>query len=135
MKYSKHCINAFFHEPLEKSATLKLLRSTRPLVLYEFRRYARIPVATEVAVVTADSSRIVVTSQEISAGGMSLKGTASLEPGQPVEVSFALLTLPRITLRGQVTWKKANKTLGMRFDATDERRRRLKDWIAAYLDS
>ena len=50
LKYSKHCINAFFHEPLEKSATLKLLRSTRPLVLHEFRRYARIPVVGEVSV-------------------------------------------------------------------------------------
>src|SRR3981189_3840839 len=64
LRYSKHCINAFFHEPLERSATLKLMRSTRPLVLHEFRRYVRIPVMTEVAVVAADSSRLVVTSQE-----------------------------------------------------------------------
>ena len=35
LRYSKHCINAFFHEPLERSATLKLMRSTRPLVLHE----------------------------------------------------------------------------------------------------
>lgn len=135
LRYSKHCINAFFHEPLERSATLKLMRSTRPLVLHEFRRYARIPVMTEVAVVAADSSRVVVTSQEISAGGMSLKGTATLEPGQLVEVSFSLLTLPRIWLRAHVSWKKPNKTAGLRFDSTDERRQRLKEWIIAYLES
>ncbi len=85
MRYSKHCINAMFHEPLERSATLKLMRSTRPLVLHEFRRYARIPVMTDVTVVAADSSRFLVTSQEISAGGMSMRGTAKLEPGQLVE--------------------------------------------------
>jgi hypothetical protein len=135
LRYSKHCINAFFHEPLERSATLKLMRSTRPLVLHEFRRYVRIPVMTEVAVVAADSSRLVVTSQEISAGGMSLKGTATLEPGQLVEVSFSLLTLPRIWLRAHVHWKKPNKSVGLRFDSTDDRRRRLKDWIVAYLES
>jgi hypothetical protein len=135
MRYSKHCINAIFHEPLERSATLKLMRSTRPLVLHEFRRYVRIPVMTEVSVVAADSSRVVVTSQEISAGGMSLKGTATLEPGQLVEVSFSLLTLPRIWLRGHVAWKKPDKSVGLRFDANDERRRRLKDWIVAYLES
>jgi hypothetical protein len=135
LRYSKHCINAIFHEPLERSATLKLMRSTRPLVLHEFRRYVRIPVMTEVAVVAADSSRLVVTSQEISAGGMSLKGSANLEPGQLVEVSFSLLTLPRIWLRGHVTWKKPNKSVGLRFDTSDERRRRLKDWIVAYLES
>jgi hypothetical protein len=135
MRYSKHCINAIFHEPLERSATLKLMRSTRPLVLHEFRRYARIPVMTEVSVLAADNSRVTVTSQEISAGGMSLKGTATLEPGQLVEVSFSLLTLPRIWVRGHVTWKKPNKSVGLRFDTTDERRRRLKDWIVAYLES
>src|SRR5882672_5847097 len=135
LRYSKHCINAMFHEPLERSATLKLMRSTRPLVLHEFRRYVRIPVMTDVTVVAADSSRFLVTSQEISAGGMSMKGIAKLEPGQLVEVSFSVLTLPHIRLRGYVSWKKPNKGVGIRFDANDERRQRLKEWIVAYLES
>jgi len=135
LRYSKFCINAVFHEPLERSAILKLIRATRPLILHEFRRYVRVPVMTSVAVVAADGSRLSVTSQDISTGGMSLKGTAHLEPGQLVEVSFALLTLPRIHLRGYVTWKKPNKTIGVRFDAADERRRRLKDWIGGYLEA
>jgi hypothetical protein len=135
MRYSKHCINAMFHEPLERSATLKLMRSTRPLVLHEFRRYARIPVMTDVTVVAADSSRFLVTSQEISAGGMSMKGTAKLEPGQLVEVSFSVLTLPHIRLRGYISWKKPDKSVGIRFDAKDERRQRLKEWIVSYLES
>ena len=135
MRYSKYCINAIFLEPLERSAVSKLIRSTRPLVLHEFRRYVRVPVMTAVSVVAADGSRLSVTSQDISTGGMSLKGTSHLEPGQMVEVSFALLTLPRIHVRGYVTWKKPNKTLGVRFDAADERRRRLKDWIGGYLEA
>jgi hypothetical protein len=135
LRYSKYCINAIFHEPLERSAVLKLVRSTRPLVLHEFRRYVRVPVMTSVSVVAADGSRLSVTSQDISTGGMSLKGTAHLEPGQLVEVSFALLTLPRVHVRGYVTWKKPNKTVGLRFDASDERRRRLKDWIGGYLEA
>jgi hypothetical protein len=135
LRYSKYCINAVFHEPLERSAALKLVRSTRALVLHEFRRYVRIPVMTEVSVVAADGARMVVTSQEISSGGMSLKGTAQLDQGQLVEVSFALLTLPRIWVRGYVTWKKPNKSVGIRFDNSDGRRQRLKEWIAAYLES
>ncbi len=135
LRYSKYCINAVFHEPLERSAALKLVRSTRPLVLHEFRRYVRIPVMTEVTVVVSDSNRLTVTSMEISSGGMSLKGTHTLEPGNLVEVSFSLLTLPRIWMRGYVTWKKPNKTIGIRFDATDDRRQRLKEWIVAYLES
>jgi hypothetical protein len=127
------CINAVFHEPLERSAAMKLVRSTRMLVLHEFRRYVRIPVMTEVGVVMADGDRITTTSQEISSGGMSLKGNHVPEQGSLVEVSFSLLTLPRVWVRGYVTWK-SNKTFGIRFDPTDERRQRLKEWIEAYLE-
>lgn len=134
LRYSKYCINAVFQEPLERAAALKLVRSTRMLVLHEFRRYVRIPVMTEVSLVTNDGGRFAVTSLEISSGGMSLKGTSALEPGQLVEVSFALLTLPRIWLRGNITWKRPNKSFGIRFDASDERRQRLKEWIDGYLE-
>jgi hypothetical protein len=135
MRYSKLCLNAVFHEPLERSAAMKLVRSTRMLVLHEFRRYVRIPVMTEVGIVLADGGRMTATSQEISSGGMSLKGNHVPEQGSLVEVSFSLLTLPRVWVRGNVTWKKPNKSFGIRFDSTDERRQRLKEWIVAYLEA
>jgi hypothetical protein len=134
MRYSKLCINAVFQEPLERSAAMKLVRSTQMLVLHEFRRYVRIPVMTEVGIVTTDGGRITATSQEISSGGMSLKGKHVPEQGTQVEVSFSLLTLPRVWVRGEVTWKKSNQSFGVRFDSSDERRRRLKEWIIAYLE-
>jgi len=135
MRYSKLCLNAVFHEPLERSAAMKLVRSTRMLVLHEFRRYVRIPVMTEVGIVMTDGARITATSQEISSGGMSLKGTHVPEQGSQVEVSFSLLTLPRVWVRGQVSWKNPNKSFGIRFDSTDERRQRLREWIVAYLEA
>jgi hypothetical protein len=135
LRYSKLCINAVFHEPLERSAALKLVRSSRNLILHEFRRYVRIPVMTEVRLATGDGGRVTATSQEISTGGMSLKGNHPPEPGSMVEVSFSLLTLPRVCVRGNVAWKKTNKTFGVRFDSSDERRQRLKEWLVAYLEA
>jgi hypothetical protein len=135
MRYSKLCINAIFHEPLERSAAIKLVRSTQNLVLHEFRRYVRIPVMTEVGLVLADGGRFTATSQEISSGGMSLRGNHVPEQGNQVEVSFSLLTLPRVWVRGTVTWKKPNKSFGIRFDNTDERRQKVKEWIVANLES
>jgi hypothetical protein len=134
MRYSKLCLNAVFHEPLERSAAMKLVRSTRMLVLHEFRRYVRVPVMTEVGIALPDGGRMTATSQEISSGGMSLKSNHAPELESLVEVSFSLLTLPRVWVRGNVTWKKPNKTFGIRFDPSDERRRRLKDWIVGYLE-
>ena len=134
LQYSKYCLNAVFQEPLERAAALKLVRATKMLVQHEFRRYVRIPVMTEVTV-SSPNGRILATSQEISAGGMSLKSTHPPEPGAMVEVSFSLLTLPRVWVQGIVSWKKPGKGFGVRFDVHDDRRLRLKEWIAAYLES
>jgi PilZ domain len=134
MRYSKYGINAIFQEPVERSTALKLVRATQMLVLHEFRRYVRIPVMTEVAVHISDSKKITGTSIEISSGGMSIKTADEIAAAQSVEVSFALLTLPRIWIKGNVTWRKPKHSFGIRFDAADQRRRRLKEWIDAYLE-
>lgn len=135
MKLSKYGLNAIFHEPLERQAALKLVKATQLLVLHEFRRYVRIPVITEVAVV-AGQRHFTSNSVELSSGGMSLKTPEELGCGTAVEVSFALLTLPRIWVRGTVSWAKpASKTIGIRFDPTDERRFRIKEWVESFLES
>ena len=134
MKFSKYGVNAVFHEPLERQAALKLVRATQMLVLHEFRRYIRIPIITEIAIVS-DNRRFTATSKEISTGGMSVKSPEEVSIGMDIEVSFALLTLPRIWVRAQVSWRKPDKTFGVRFDVKDERRMRIKEWIEAYLEN
>jgi PilZ domain-containing protein len=135
MRYSKYGINAIFQEPLERPTVLKLVRATQMLVLHELRRYVRIPVITEIAVVMSDGRRITATSIEVSSGGMSLRSAEDLSTGQTAEISFALLTLPRIWVRGAVTWRNVNgKAFGFRFDAQDERRFKIKGWIDSYLE-
>jgi hypothetical protein len=134
MRYSKYGINAIFQEPVERSAALKLVRATNMLVLHEFRRYVRIPVMTEIQVQATEGKKFTATSMEVSSGGMSIKSAEEVRSGQGVEVSFALLTLPRIWIRANVTWRKPKHSFGIRFDTTDERRRKLKEWIDAYLE-
>jgi Tfp pilus assembly protein PilZ len=122
-----------FSEPLERPAALKLIRATRMLVLHEFRRYVRIPVITEVSIV-ADGRRLSASSIEMSSGGMSIKSAEDFSIGSNVEVSFSLMTLPRVNVRGVVSWKKP-QSLGVRFDAGDERRQKVKTWIDSYLEN
>jgi D-arabinose 1-dehydrogenase-like Zn-dependent alcohol dehydrogenase len=135
IKYSRFGVNAVFTEPLERQTALKLVKATHSLVLHEFRRYVRVPVATEVAVTTSEGRRFAAMSQDISSGGLSLKGEV-VAPGTALEISFALLTLPRIWVRGSVTWaKKDEQEIGIKFDPQDERRTKIKEWIDAYLGS
>ena len=116
---------------------MKLMRSTQMLVLHEFRRYARVPVITQVSVIAGSNHRqFEASSVEVSSGGMSLKCAQEVAPGLPVEVSFALLTLPRVWVRGNVTWTKAaDKSFGVRFDHGDGRRLKVKEWVESYLES
>ena len=136
LKYSKYGINAVFNEPLERPSVLKLVRATQMLVLHELRRYVRIPVITEINIAANDGRRITATSIEISSGGMSMRSAQDVAAGQGVEISFSLLTLPRAQVRGTVTWKNpVGKAFGVRFDASDERRQKIKEWIEAYLEN
>jgi PilZ domain. len=133
MRYSKYGINAMFNEPLERPAALKLVRATRMLVLHEFRRYVRIPVMTEVSIF-GDGRRVVASSIELSSGGMSVKSSEDLSSGTNVEISFALMTLPRVIVKGFVSWRKP-KSFGVRFDPSDDRRLKVKSWIDSYLEN
>jgi len=133
MRYSKYGINAMFQEPLERPAALKLVRATHMLVLHEFRRYVRIPVMTEVSVV-GEGHRFTGSSLEMSSGGMSVKSPEDVSVGTSLEVSFSLLTLPRVNVRGVVSWRKP-KSFGVRFDAADDRRQKVKVWIDSYLEN
>jgi hypothetical protein len=134
MRYSKYGINAMFQEPLERPAALKLVRATHMLVLHEFRRYARVPIMTEVTVVSHDGHRLSASSIDLSSGGMSLKSAEDMPSGTNVEVSFSLLTLPRVNVRAVVTWRKV-KSFGLRFEPADDRRQKIKEWIDGYLES
>lgn len=133
MRYSKYGINAIFNEPLERPAALKLVRSTRMLVLHEFRRYVRVPVMTEVSLV-GDGRRVSASSIEMSSGGMSVQSTEDFSIGTNLEVSFSLMTLPRVNVRGVVSWQKP-KSFGVRFDPNDDRRQKVKVWIDSYLEN
>lgn len=137
MRFSKYGINAVFREPLERPAAMKLVRATQMLVLHELRRYVRIPVITEINVaVTGDGRRIAATSLEVSSGGMSMRSAEDVGIGQLVEISFALLTLPRVWVRGAVSWRNpAGKAFGIRFDNQDDRRLKVKEWIDACLEN
>lgn len=130
---SKYGINSVFTEPVERASALKIVRATHLLVVHEFRRYVRIPVMTEVAII-GNGKRLTATSIEMSTGGMSVKSVEDFPSGSSVEVSFALMTLPRVHVRGVVSWNKP-KSLGVRFDPNDDRRLKVKTWIDSYLEN
>ena len=135
LRFSKLGINAVINEPVERPTALKVVRSTHLLVVHELRRYVRLPVVTEVKVLCGQSI-FVANSVEISAGGMSMKTEVRLPKEQPVEVTFSLPPDGKVvTSRASVCWKRDQvDMIGVRFDATDDRRLEVKRWIDSYLE-
>jgi Tfp pilus assembly protein PilZ len=65
---------------------------------------------------------------------MSVKTSEDFSIGVNVDISFALMTLPRVNLKGIVSWRKP-KSIGVRFSAGDEQRLKVKTWIDSYLEN
>lgn len=134
LRHSTYGINAIFDEPLERSSVLKVVRATHLLVIHELRRYVRLPVVGE-ATVEAGARSTAVMTMEISAGGMSVKSGAPLPSDDIVRLTVTLPDLPRTTVKARVCWARpGDQMYGLRFEATDPGRIKIRNWIDQYLE-
>jgi hypothetical protein len=134
-KFSRHGVNAVINHPLERTAAIKIVRATHLLVLHEYRRYARIPVITEVGI-THNGAKVTGTSVEVSGGGMSLTTPRKLKIADTIEVTLNLPQAKPISVRAVVSWidEGPESQIGIRFESDDERRREVKKWVEEYLE-
>ncbi len=134
LHYSKYGVNSVLDDPVERQAALRVVRATHLLVVHELRRYVRIPIIIEI-VLNTDTRRLAAQTQEISGGGMSVRAHAKLHVGQAVEVAFDLPNRPGLKIATTVCWiRDADGLAGLRFNADDQRRLPVKDWIEEYLE-
>jgi PilZ domain len=133
MRYSSFCINAIFRAPLERSAALKVVRSTYLLALHEYRRYVRIPLAVEV-LLNADGRRVTALSEEISSGGMSLRVPELMHGKIKAQAKFVLPEALDININATICWRReTDSMLGIRFDSEDNARQLVRRWIDEFL--
>ena len=131
---AKFGINTLMSEPVSRQSALKVVRATRLLVLHEFRRYARIPVITEVELKSRFATHRC-SSIELSGGGMSARTGSKLACGEAVESSFRLPGHEKhLACNATICWTRPEMGLiGVRFDSSDPRRHLIKEWIEEFL--
>jgi len=141
LRFSKFGLNVVLPRALERQTVLRAVRSSHLLVVHELRRYVRVPVVVEVQVDPERGSRFSALSQEVSGGGMSLAATAGRPAsGEGVSIAFSLPNRGKATVRAIVCWARASEgrpgetLFGVRFNAEDDRRLAVREWIEAYLD-
>ncbi|HLW54779.1 MAG TPA: PilZ domain-containing protein [Candidatus Angelobacter sp.] len=133
--YSRYGINAVFDEPLDRQSVQKVIRSSHLLVMNELRRYARVPVVGQVVIDTAGRS-VAARTMEVSSGGMSVRSSEPLSPSSAATVTIELPGTARFTFRAQVWWARSEDgVFGLRFDPTDDRRLKVREWIEDYLNN
>lgn len=134
LKYSTYGINAVLDEPLDRQSVLKVVRATHLLVIHELRRYVRIPVASQVEF-DVNGRPVIGTTVEVSSGGISIRCLAPLPKSDAMRLTLSLPGVEKLYVRAFVCWyRDSDKVYGMRFDATDERRLKVRAWIDQYLE-
>jgi len=133
-KFLRYGVSVVLESPLDRRAALKAVRATRGLLLNEFRRYVRIPIALEVAVACGNDTFTTYT-EEISGGGLSFKvPERQTVSSDAVRVAFALPARPRMSMDAVVCWQKPDdRTAGVRFEGNESGRQIVKGWIDDYL--
>src|SRR5260221_7231347 len=135
LRFSSFGINAVFDEPLDRQRVLKVVRATHLLVIHELRRYVRIPVALPVEIDVGGQVPVVATTVEVSSGGISIRCLAHLPKRDPIRLMLNLPGMEKLTVRASVCWyRESDKVYGIRFDASDERRLKVRAWIDQYLE-
>ncbi|MDP9268747.1 MAG: PilZ domain-containing protein [Acidobacteriota bacterium] len=150
LRFSKHGLNVVLPRPLDRQAALRAVRASHLLVLHELRRYVRVPVVVEVKLESERGSKLTAATMEVSGGGMSLSTAGKAISGENVTVTFALpaasklggskVNDAKVTARAIVCWARVSDDrlgemmFGIRFQADDDRRFAVKEWIEAYLD-
>lgn len=134
-RYSKFGINALFHWPLKKADALKILRTATTLLTHELRRYARIPLATDVELKIEQRSYHGI-SRDLSGGGMSIQfqtlPKTSLE--EPADLDFQIPPGKKIGLHGLVCWiYEPERLIGIQFQSEPESLKPVKAWVDDYL--
>jgi hypothetical protein len=135
LRYSSYGINAVLDEPLDRPSVMKVVRSTRLLVINELRRYARVPMVSR-AVIDTSSGSFPVMTVEISSGGLSVCSPATVPAKNAVTVSVTLPRGSRFSLRAVLCWERkgTDKVYGLRFDSTDPARLKVREWIDQQLE-
>ncbi|HKF21190.1 MAG TPA: PilZ domain-containing protein [Candidatus Angelobacter sp.] len=135
LQHSSYGINAVLDEPLDRPSVMKVVRSTRVLVINELRRYARVPMVSRAVIETSSGSFPVMTA-EISSGGLSVSSPATIPAKNAVTVSLTLPGGSRFSVRAVLCWerKNADKIYGLRFDSSDPTRLKIREWIDQQLE-
>lgn len=126
----------FLEKPLDRTLFTRLLRSTQGTIAEERRRFARIPLQTQVQCGTG-GHELLGMSCNLSREGIMFQGDGTLKRGHRVKVSFRLEQhKPAVCAEGVVTRVDDKQRVAVRFvPLAPDDAQRLREFIARRADA
>ena len=124
-----------FERPVSPSSIRRTLKPACGLILRERRRYFRCPIEVPVVISSSGVPPLQCRSINLSEGGMALRTSVPLRPGDDLSVEFTLPGYPNaFVAEATVSWWKTGH-LGLRFVAFPRGQKPdLQTWLAEELE-
>lgn len=122
-------------KPISAAALTRTLRASYPLMVRERSRYFRCPLQTPTYISIGSRPELLVTSANISEGGMAITNAPALQLGDKVVLRLKLpSTQTAVKVAAEVCWRNDEGRAGMEFAyITPSVKEQLVSWIAERL--
>jgi hypothetical protein len=127
--------NFVLHKPLTEAALAGTLKAALGLIIRDYRRYFRCPVAIPVTVKT-EATEVACETLNISEGGLALTTIVVLNPNSRARLRFSLPeeSIP-FDLEAEVCWCDNKGRAGLEFwEMSPEDRQRLQAWLSRTIE-
>jgi hypothetical protein len=128
--------NFVLHKPLTEANLAGTLKAALGLIIRDYRRYFRCPVAIPVRLKTEDAVEAICETLNISEGGVALTVPVILKPDSRVKLHFSLPEERNpFWLDAEVCWFDNKGRAGLQFgEVSSEDQQRLQSWLSRTIE-
>lgn len=128
--------NFVIPKPLTENLIGSVLKAALGLIIRDYRRYFRCPVAVPVLIRIDGIVQIPCEMMNISEGGLALNTRVTFDPGAPVKAEFSLPGEPSaFDIDAEICWCDKKGRAGVQFRTfSPEQKVRLQDWLSRRIE-
>lgn len=128
--------NFWLRKPLTEDSVGSTLRASLGLIIRDYRRYFRCPIAVPLHVAIDKTAEIDCEMINISEGGLAIKTSVTFNPGALVNVEYSLPGEPTVfDMDAEICWCDHKGRAGLRFTSpSPEQQHLLQNWLSRKIE-
>ena len=128
--------NFVIPRPLEEKLVGSVLKAALGLIIRDYRRYFRCPLAVPVLIHIDSKAQIPCEMMNISEGGLAVTTTVTFDPGAAVTVKFTLPSEPTaFNIDAEICWCDKKGHAGLHFRSIPHNQLvLLQDWLSRKIE-